>query len=365
MNERIRLAGEVISDDLLERMIDEVYAQHTLAGLSFFEVTTALAFRAFSQVPADVLLLEVGMGGRLDCTNVIEDPLVSVISRISYDHTEFLGSTLADIAAEKGGILKAGRPCVVGAQGAGGDARGVLDVLETIAGEKSSTLFVYGRDWRSFESGGQMVFEVGGERNVYPLPGLAGAHQILNAGAALMALRVAGDALPVQEEAKAQGLCRVDWPGRMQRLSSAVFGLPEECEVWLDCGHNDSAGEVLAQQIRKWAADDPKPLHLVLGMLGHKDVRGFLAPFADQIESLTLVKIAGEKNILTLQVFQNKAGDLVSFVPVRSFDDLSAAFCALRTEIDGRSRVLIAGSVYLAGSVLDLVQETPKSTSGV
>ena len=135
--------------------------------------------------------------------------------------------------------------------------------------------------------------------------------------------------------------------------------------MWLDCGHNDSAGEVLAQQIRKWAADDPKPLHLVLGMLGHKDVRGFLAPFADQIESLTLVRITGEKNILTLQGFQNKAGDLVSSVPVRSFDDLSAAFCALRTEIDGRSRVLIAGSVYLAGGVLDFVQRNPVSTSGV
>lgn len=365
VNERIRLAGEDITDNLLERMIDEVYAQHSLAGLSFFEITTALAFRAFSAVPADVLLLEVGMGGRLDCTNVIEDPLVSVISRISYDHTEFLGGTLADIAAEKGGILKAGRPCVVGAQGPEDDTRGVLGVLETLADERSTPLLVYGRDWRSFESGGQMVFEARGERNVYPLPGLAGAHQILNAGAALMALRVVGDALPVSEEAKAQGLRRVVWPGRMQGLSPVSLGLPEDCEVWLDCGHNDSAGEVLAQQIRKWAADDPKPLHLVLGMLGHKDVRGFLAPFADQIESLTLVRITGEKNILTLQGFQNKAGDLVSSVPVRSFDDLSAAFCALRTEIDGRSRVLIAGSVYLAGGVLDFVQRNPVSTSGV
>jgi dihydrofolate synthase/folylpolyglutamate synthase len=227
VNERIRLAGEDITDNLLERMIDEVYAQHSLAGLSFFEITTALAFRAFSAVPADVLLLEVGMGGRLDCTNVIEDPLVSVISRISYDHTEFLGGTLADIAAEKGGILKAGRPCVVGAQGPEDDTRGVLGVLETLADERSTPLLVYGRDWRSFESGGQMVFEARGERNVYPLPGLAGAHQILNAGAALMALRVVGDALPVSEEAKAQGLRRVVWPGRMQGLSRCLWGCPK------------------------------------------------------------------------------------------------------------------------------------------
>ncbi len=356
VNERIRLAGQEISDERLEASIDTLFAQHSLDGLSFFEITTALAFREFSEVPADVLLLEVGMGGRLDCTNVIEDPLVSVISRISMDHTEFLGSTLAEIAAEKGGILKPGRPCVVGAQGGEDETRSVLSVLDTIAAEKSSPLLVYGRDWRSFESGGRMVFEVAGERSVCPLPTLVGAHQILNAGAALMALRLAGDRLATGENAQAEGLQRAVWPGRMQKLAPASFGLGEGFEVWLDSGHNDSAGEVLAQQIREWASDDPKPLHLVLGMLGNKDVHGFLRPFIPLVQSLGLVRIPGEKNVLTPEGLALKAGILALPSSIRSHETLEEAFAVLRQQARKPCRILIAGSVYLAGAVLEFAE---------
>lgn len=356
VNERIRLAGEEISDERLEASIDALFAQHSLVGLSFFEITTALAFREFSAVPADVLLLEVGMGGRLDCTNVIEDPLVSVISRISLDHTEFLGGTLAEIAAEKGGILKAGRPCVVGAQGGEEDQRTVLSVLERMAEESSSPLLVYGRDWHTYEADGQMVFEAGGKRFVTPLPGLIGAHQILNAGAALMTLRVAAERIPVGDKAQEEGLERVVWPGRLQRLSSAALGLSEETEVWLDSGHNDSAGEILARQIQRWAADDPKPVHLVLGMLGHKDVRGFLQPLAPFIDRFSLVGIPGEKNVLTGEILAEKAGSL-SLPALQGFhENPQALFKSLEPGSSEPRRVLIAGSVYLAGAVLDLEQ---------
>lgn len=355
VNERIVLAGAEISDAYLERLIDEAQAQHNLADLSFFEITTAIAFEAFAETPADVLLLEVGMGGRLDCTNVIASPLVSIISRISRDHTEFLGEEIAQIALEKAGIIKPGRPCVLSAQADGADGDAVLRAVVEAAGAARAAVYAFGRDWRSFSEGGGMAFEQGDERLHLPAPALYGAHQIANAGAAIMALRLVSDALPVSADSIARGLQSVRWNGRLQKFAGPSLGLGEHTEVWLDSGHNDSAGEVLAQMIRGWTVDDPKPVRLVLGMLAHKDVRGFLAPLAGLVDGIYLTPIQGEAQGLTPARLREAAGDLTGSCPVQAFGALPEALEAAAA--GGLCRILVAGSVYLAGDFLSLAQE--------
>ncbi len=355
VNERIVLAGAEIEDTHLERLIDEAQAQHNLSGLSFFEITTAIAFKAFAETPADVLLLEVGMGGRLDCTNVIASPLVSIISRISRDHTEFLGEEIAQIALEKAGIIKPGRPCVLSAQADGADGDAVLRAVAETAGALSAPIYAFGRDWRSFSEGDGMAFEQGGERLHLPAPALYGAHQIANAGAAIMALRLVSEELPVSADSIVRGLRNVRWNGRLQRFEGRAFGLGEHTEVWLDSGHNDSAGVALAQVIRGWTEDDPKLVRLVLGMLAHKDVRGFLAPLAGLVDGIYLTPIQEEPQGLTPARLREAAGDLTGSCAVQAFGSLPEALDAATS--DGPCRVLVAGSVYLAGDFLRLADE--------
>lgn len=363
VNERIVLAGEEISDARLEGLIDEVQAQHKLEDLSFFEITTAIAFKAFAETPADILLLEVGMGGRLDCTNVIEAPLVSVISRISRDHTEFLGEDIAQIAREKAGIIKPGRPCVLSAQAEGADGDAVLAAVAETAGALGAPLYAFGRHWLSHASKDGIIFEHGAERLYLPAPGLCGAHQMINAGAAIMALRLVSDALVVSGESISLGLRNVRWNGRLQRFEGRAFGLGEHTEVWLDSGHNDSAGEVLAQMIRGWAADDPKPVRLVLGMLAHKDVRGFLAPLARLVDGIYLTPIQGEPQGLTPARLREAAGDLTGSCAVQAYGSLPEALEAANSA--GPCRLLVAGSVYLAGDFLRLSDERAGAGCGV
>lgn len=355
VNERIVLAGAEIEDTHLERLIDEAQAQHNLSGLSFFEITTAIAFKAFAETPADVLLLEVGMGGRLDCTNVIASPLVSIISRISRDHTEFLGEEIAQIALEKAGIIKPGRPCVLSAQADGADGDAVLRAVAETAGALSAPIYAFGRHWRSISDGNGMVFEQGGEKHDFPMPALCGAHQVANAGAAIMALRLVSEELPVSADSIARGLRNVRWNGRLQKFGGPSLGLGEHTEVWLDSGHNDSAGYVLAQVIRGWTEDDPKPVRLVLGMLAHKDVRGFLAPLAGLVDGIYLTPIQGEPQGLTPARLREAAGDLTGSCAVQAFGSLPEALDAATS--DGPCRVLVAGSVYLAGDFLRLADE--------
>lgn len=355
VNERIVLAGAEIADDHLERLIDEAQAQHALEGLSFFEITTAIAFRSFSETPADALLLEVGMGGRLDCTNIIPDALVTIISRVSRDHTEFLGENLAQIASEKAGIIKPGRPCVLGAQADGADGETVLRTIEAAAQQAGSALHVFGRDWRSFSDGGGMVFEHGGERLNFPAPALYGAHQVCNAGAAVMALRLVAGVLPASLVSLSRGLQAAHWRGRMQRLDEAALGLPAHAEVWLDSGHNDSAGAVLADVIRRWSADDPKPVRLVLGMLAHKDVRGFLAPLAGLADAVYLCGISGEVQGMTPEIFKERSGGGFPDAAVQACGDVLNALKAAAGADSRPCRILVAGSVYLAGDVLNLI----------
>lgn len=353
MNERIVLGGEEIGDEQLERRIDDVLEKAEGAPLSFFEITTALALKAFAENPADVLLLETGMGGRLDCTNVVEKPLAAIISRVSMDHTEFLGDTIEKIAAEKAGIIKPGVPCVAGYQGKNGAS--VLNVLQKAAQAKGASFYACGADWDVRETADEkMLHSFQGKTTKWPVPALAGAHQLCNAGAVLTALQVTGATRPVSRESCVKGLQSIRWPGRLQRLPVAAFGLSESAQVWLDCGHNDSAGEMLAQQAASWAARDPMPLHLVVGMLGTKDARRFLEPLLPHSGSVHLVPVEGESSCLSEDGLRHVLVMSGYDRGMRRHESVAAALESFRGAGSAPFRLLIAGSVYLAGNVLRL-----------
>lgn len=346
-NERIRLAGSLIDDDDLADLLEEVEQANDGAPITFFEVTTAAAFLAFSRVPADLLLLEVGLGGRLDATNVIDQPAVSLLTRISLDHTQFLGPTLADIAGEKAGIIKPGRPALAGPQA----DPVVTDMFTARASSLSAPLFLNGRDWRATPTADGFRFQDATRSLDLPPPGLMGAHQIGNAGLAIAA--TAHVPLTIGDDAIRTGLTRVEWPARLQRLTRGPLPalLPDGGELFLDGGHNDSAGEVLAAQLARWAADG-RPLDLVFGMLGSKRPLDFLTPLAPHVRRLRAVTIPEEANSVP-------AADAAAFARQAGMDaaastDVTTALSELVTADTGRhpARWLICGSLYLAGSVL-------------
>jgi len=346
-NERIRLAGRLIADDDLADLLEEVEVANDGAPITFFEVTTAAALLAFSRVPADLLLLEVGLGGRLDATNVITHPAVSLLTRISLDHTQFLGPTLTDIAGEKAGIIKAGCPAVAGPQ--------ADPVVEPVFIERAAALgaplALHGRDWTA--TAGPNGFRFTDTTRVLdlPMPGLLGDHQIANAGLAIAA--TAYLPLAIDEVAIRAGLADVEWPARLQRLTSGplVDTLPPGWALFLDGGHNDSAGEVLAAQLARWAADG-RPLDLVFGMLGSKRPLDFLVPLAPYVRHLRAVAIPGEPNSVPAAeaaAFARQAGLDAAACPdvTTAVGDLATAGAA-----GGPARLLICGSLYLAGTVL-------------
>ncbi len=323
INERIYLGGKNISDEYLEQLIDQALEYNSGAPLSFFEITTALAFKAFSQTPADILLLEVGMGGRLDCTNVIKDPLTTIINRISLDHTEFLGDTLEAIAKEKAGIMKENVPCVIGYQG---DKEVIKTLNDEIVSYNALTV-----QWDIEQTENTMVFSYNNEQHKFPLPSLQGAHQVQNAGAALAVLFTLGD---ISNKAISKGLKSVQWLGRLQKLDY------EGAEIWLDCGHNDSAGEALAVQIKQWN----KPVHLIMGMLYRKDSTSFLKPLLPLIKDINIVPIASDPNTKTKT-------DITADIKIHEYDNIKTAIKSILSN-NPNDIILIVGSVYLAGEVL-------------
>ncbi|HYC01973.1 MAG TPA: folylpolyglutamate synthase/dihydrofolate synthase family protein [Azospirillaceae bacterium] len=344
-NERIRLAGELVSDDMLLDLLRRVEAANDDAPITYFEVTTCAAFLGFAEVPADLVLLETGLGGRLDATNMVARPAVTAITRISLDHTQFLGDTVTAIAAEKAGILKPGRPCVVQAQP---DA-GVLGVLEARAAALGCPLSLGGRDWRVAPAPGGFRYEGTGRALDLPAPALPGAHQLANAGTAIACLEHLP--LTVPDAAVAEGMRRVSWPARLQRLTRGplVDLLPPGWELWLDGGHNDSGGAVLAEQARDWAADG-KPMLLVYGMLGTKRPADFLAPLAPHVAGLAGIAIPDEDK--TLSAEEAAAAAAALGIPSVAAEDAAAALRRLVGEAGGPARVLICGSLYLAGTIL-------------
>jgi len=337
-NERIRLAGELIADDLLAETLAEVEAVNAGRPITFFEVTTAAAFLAFSRVPADFTLLEVGLGGRLDATNVVEAPRLAVITPISIDHTQYLGETLTQIAGEKAGILKRRVPCVVARQ-----PDEALAVIEDRAARLGCHLSVAGQHWTIAREGEALVYQ--DERGLLdlPLPALPGPHQIENAGTAIAALRELGLG---QAEASA-AMRQVKWPARMQRLTRGpLVAAAEGCELWLDGGHNPAGGEAVAATL---AAMSRKPTHLVCGMLNTKDVTGYMRPLALQVETLTAVTIEGEA--ATLPAEATAAAAESAGIPAATAADVGQAVAELAGRHPG-GRILICGSLYLAGRVL-------------
>jgi len=329
---------------LLE-LLDHVERANAGKPITFFEVTTAVAFAAFAQVPADVTLLETGLGGRYDATNVIAKPMVTALSSISMDHMQYLGTTLAAIAGEKAAIMKPGVPCVSVAQ-----EPEALGVIEKAAREIGAELKLQNRDWSIEGRGDGLAFDGTREHWKLPLPGLPGRHQYDNAGLALAALEQSG--LPVPAFAARSGLRSVEWPARVQRLTRGPLAqaLPPAWELWLDGGHNAGAGLIVADFAAEHWAD--APLHLICGMLTTKAADDYLRPLANIARSFTAVPIASSDIGFT-------PGDLaaiargVGMMDVRSAENSAAALAAIAAREPGRrARVLICGSLYLAGHVL-------------
>jgi len=281
-NERICLAGDLISDEYLIQILDEVRTVNAGEKITFFEITTAAAFLAYSRVPADVLLLEVGLGGLNDATNVVADPFMTIITTISYDHVDWLGRSLPEIAAQKAGIMKPGVPCVIGQQMSWAQDQ-VMPVFEQRAQELDVPLTW---NWGVVCRGKEMRLDYNGKRFTYPLPTLPGEHQCWNAGTAIIALKNQ-EHFKVTDEAIAVGVRAAEWPGRLEQITRGALAesLPAGWELWYDGGHNDSGGQVLGQYISGWASQGP--VHAVVGMLKSKDPAVCLGPVLPHIETLS------------------------------------------------------------------------------
>jgi len=345
-HERIRLTGGPIPEPDLAALLETCEAANGEAPITFFEITTAAAFLAFAREPADILLLETGLGGRLDATNLIARPRLTAISPISVDHVQFLGGTLEEIAFEKAGILKPGVPAVIGPQ-----APEALAVIERRAAELGAPLHRHGQEWQVRPEGsagdGGLVFKGHGKTQNYPAPALPGAHQIENAGLALACAELL-EGFGLDTAACKTGLARAEWPGRLQRLTRGplIELLPEDWELWLDGGHNAAAGAALARDLAEWRE---RPLHLVYGMLNTKGAQGFLRPLAPCAETLHAVEIPGEPASLSAEEAAREATE--AGLQAQASPSIAAALRAIA--MDGTSgRVLICGSLYLAGQVL-------------
>jgi dihydrofolate synthase / folylpolyglutamate synthase len=355
-NERIRIAGALIEDDLLAELMEECEAANTGAPITFFEIVTTAAFLAFSRTQADYTLLEVGLGGRLDTTNVVRHPAVTAITPVSLDHQAFLGPTVALIAGEKAGILKPGAPAVIGPQEAAAAA-----VIEARAAAVGAPLCRWRQEWsceplsESLPFAGEgriagMHYEGARWRLDLPLPSLAGAHQIANAGTAIACLERLSD-ISIDPATLANGLRHIEWPARLQRLTRGplVALLPTEWELWLDGGHNPAAGEVLAAAAAAVGWRD-KPLHLLAGMLNTKDAAGFLAPLAPYARSLSAVTIPGEEHPLPASRIVEAAQSVG--IAAQESTSIETALRGIILRQGAAARVLICGSLHLAGVVL-------------
>ena len=336
-HERIRLAGTLISEADLMALLDECVRANGPDQITFFEITTCAAFLAFARTAADWTLLEVGLGGRVDATNVMT-PRLSIITPVSIDHQQYLGDTLAEIAFEKAGIIKRGVPVVVGPQDEAG-----LAVIERQAARMGAPLLAFGQHWHIAEEAGRMVYQDENGLLDLPLPNLPGPHQIQNAGAALAALRHLGFDAAACEAA----VTKAEWPARMQRLRSGPLTTSApKVELWLDGGHNPAGGAAVAATLARMPK---RPTHLICGMLNTKDVRGYMTPLAPQIASLIAVSIPGEKNTLPAETTRDAA--LAAGITAMTAPSVAAALATIAAR-EPEARVLICGSLYLAGSVL-------------
>ena len=352
-HERIVLAGpagtsaQPIGEAALVDVLTRTQAINSGGNITQFEITTAAAFLAFAEHEADVLLLEVGLGGRLDATNVVARPRACIITPVSMDHAEKLGATPGAIAAEKAGILKRGVTAIISQQ-----SDEVGSVIAAVGRRVGARLVSWGQDFDAFEQHGRLVVQRDNQVLDLPLPVLIGRHQIVNAGTAAAAALELRD-LGLNEHAIERGLTTGRWPARMQRLDHGPLPdvLQPGSELWLDGGHNPAAGQVLAQTMADLEERAPRPLHLVCGMMALKDACGFLAPFAGLARSVTTVPIPGANEAPHAPDSLAQAARSVGLAaePAR---DVEAALRRIDAHNSGAKRILICGSLYLAGQVL-------------
>lgn len=337
-HERIRLAGDLISEAALSDVLDRCYVANGPDPITYFEITTVAALLAFAETPADYTLLEVGLGGRLDATNVIAAPALTIITPVDLDHQQFLGDTLAAIAGEKAGIIKRGVPCVVGPQ-----HDDSMDVIAARAETLGAPLVAYGQQWHVGVEHERLIFQ--DERGLLdlPLPNLRGPHQVMNAGVAIAALRTLG----TDEAACEAAVTRAYWPARMEKLTKgALVDLAAPAELWLDGGHNPAAGRALAETLRALL---PRPTHLICGMLNTKDIGGYLQHLAGVADSLTAVSIPGET--ATIPAAQTAAEAAKAGLSAHIAEDVQSAIAAIVADAPN-ARIMICGSLYLAGHVM-------------
>ncbi|MEL6946207.1 MAG: folylpolyglutamate synthase/dihydrofolate synthase family protein [Pseudomonadota bacterium] len=350
-HERFRIAGTLVDDDVLGDALERVDAANGEEPITVFELLTVVAFLLFAEHPADLCLIEVGLGGRLDCTNVIEDSAVSVITPVSKDHEAFLGDTLTKIAFEKAGIIKRRGQVVIAPQ-----EPSALATIEQQAARQGASVVRAGEHYFAQVEAGRLLVETDDQLYDLPLPRLAGPHQIENAATAVMAMRtfarVTGTSIP--HVAMEAGLRTADWPARMQPLSRGALLalLPEGSDLWLDGGHNPAAARRACEFLADLEEREPKPLVLIAGMLNTKDTTRYFEPFADLV-----------RRVITVPVPSSDAGvppdDLVETAKAAGLDamtadDVPTALMLIARSENAPVRVLICGSLYLAGTVLAL-----------
>jgi dihydrofolate synthase/folylpolyglutamate synthase len=350
-NERFRLAAdggsELVADDELSAVLEECERANAGAPITVFEITTAAGLLLFSRHPADVLLLEVGLGGRLDATNVIDRPLASVITPIAIDHTDFLGPALEGIAAEKAGILKPGVPAIVAAQ-----HREALAVIERRAARLAAPLKIAGENWTATEERGRLVYQDDVGLLDLPAPRLYGRHQFENAGLAIATLRTL-TSLRIPPAAFEAGVVKADWPARLQRLTAGplVALTPAGSELWVDGSHNPDGGRTAAAALADLEERVSRPLVLIVGMLSSKDSEGFLRNFTGLARRMIAVPVANAEKGLPAEAVADAARAIG--LPATSRDNLAEALEAARKlDLDPPPRILITGSLYLAGEVM-------------
>lgn len=331
-HERIRLAGALISEADLLTLLERVEEANGPETITYFEITTVAALLAFAETPADIVLLETGLGGRLDATNVVDEPKLSVITPISMDHEAFLGDTLEKIAGEKAGIIKTMSPVCVAPQD-----EAVLQVLLNVADQRFSRVRALGHNlpW------GQLDRRFYVAPKEYPAPGMLGDHQVANAATAMAALDMLEPDFIVPMKAREAAILETRWAGRLQSIPADGLDL----EVWVDGGHNPAAGTMLAQQLAAWDG----PTHLVVGMLNTKAAGNYLQPLLEPAASMTTVTIPGEPNSFTGDELAASVGALGGIAEVET--SVQAALERLSTQHPGE-RVLICGSLYLIGKVM-------------
>ncbi len=350
--ERIRIAGTLITEEELSQRIDEVEAANDSQPISFFEITTALALHAFAQTPADLCIVEVGLGGRFDASNVFPSPAVSVITPVDYDHLEMLGPELAKIAWEKAGIIKRGRPVVVARQ-----MDEALEVIEAEAAGLDAPLILMGRDIDAYEQNGRLVVQLEDRLLDLPPPSLFGAHQFDNAGLAVAAIHALGDPR-INEDAIGRGVASAIWPGRFQSLTKgplAEMARLRGADLWLDGAHNPHAGRALADAIARLAARDGRPVAMIVGMLGRKDATGFFEAFRGAAHTVLTTSFDSPSATPPedLAAAARAAGLNAAVV-----DGVTAGLEQVLAAPGPPPHVLICGSLHFMGDVLAMSPDT-------